>query len=156
MEWLGLVELSREKLTLWTSSKPRAQAGKKLLGSQLGERVSNPMFTYTNSHEETKHILDSITVGINELTLPEVLTSMHSGFRFLYYEDALDTPSRDYDGMTPRQMARSLKHRRKALEWLKMRECTDRRICKKNDLDLYDFTWMWKELGFDRSRHLVS
>ncbi len=151
-EWLGIVELNPRTLTLWVPSKPRAEAGEKLLISCLGDLVTNPMLTYTNSHEETKKILDSLKPGLNELSMPEIFTSMHGYFRNLYYGSATDIPSREYDDMTPREMALSSRERRKALEWLKMRECTDRVICREHGLDLYDFTWMWQELGFSTSQ----
>ncbi len=152
LEFIGTVELRSSSVKLFATSKERAEAGRRLLEFHLGDLISNPMTSHVNSLEEIKKIMKSFKPGSSKLSNPEILTGMHSSFRDIYFATCLDAPIQDYDYKTPREMANSPKDRRKALEWLKMRESTDILVSREENREPYDFAWLWLALGFDRSK----
>ena len=154
-EWIGFVQLHSRTLRFWANSEERSAAGIKMIKPILGRLVSGPLVTSMNLEDSVTMASKSSKSDRSDKRNTPIPKEIFDAFGNLYeeyYMLALDLPVRDYDGKTPREMAISRHDRRKALEWLKMRELADRRLVREKGGQLYDFDWMWRELGFDRSR----
>ncbi len=154
IQWTGLVELDAKYLRFWATSKDRSDVGIKVIKSKLGKQISLPLTTSMDTGDlaSIRNSPNQRIFGKDRKPIPQAVFEVFSQTRELFFAKSLDIPSQDYNGKTPREMANSVPDRRKALEWLKMRECTDQVVSEKKGCKLYDFGWMWDELGFDRSR----
>lgn len=64
-----------------------------------------------------------------------------------HYQGILDRPIGLLDDKTPRESMRTAKGRRKVVAWLKFLELNEAKEKAGTNAPIYDFTWMWQELG---------
>jgi hypothetical protein len=70
-----------------------------------------------------------------------------------HYREVLDQPVPVLGGKTPRAAVRTESGRIKVAGWLKMMENTTAKAAAHNSaLAIYDFGWLWNELGIDELR----
>jgi hypothetical protein len=70
-----------------------------------------------------------------------------------HYRDVLDQPVPMLGGKSPRATVRIKGGRIKVAGWLKMMENTTAKAADHNGaLAIYDFGWLWSELGIDELR----
>ena len=64
-----------------------------------------------------------------------------------HYRGLLDQPIPALGNVSPRRAARSAKGREKVVAWLKTLENHSARRPAGDAIGVYDFGWMWEELG---------
>ena len=70
-----------------------------------------------------------------------------------HYRETLDQPVGMLGDITPRVAAKTKKGREKLVAWLKFLENQSARDRDRDDpMRLYDFSWMWTELGIANLR----
>ncbi len=84
---------------------------------------------------------------------PEVAQQIMQQTLDSHYRESLDQPIPALDNKTPRQSVKSKKGKAKVIEWLKYLENRSA-LSQASDIPMsdYDFTWVWEELGIDRTR----
>ena len=104
---LGLAEIVGDALTLSTNSRERAERGRDLLASHLGELVGRAL----TSHQDLQKMLEEHPNSTSsEPDLPPEVTeqAIHS-YLDDHYQRALDHPLLFFDGKTPRQAVKTKK-----------------------------------------------
>lgn len=148
---LGGVELEADALVLSVNSQRRCDLGCKLLSGVLGERVRQPSLK-TETVEQM--IASARTTAPQQLDIPEeercAIVHEHMD---RHYREVLDQPVPMLGGKSPRAVVRTESGRIKVAGWLKMMENSTAKAADHNGaLAIYDFGWLWTELGIDELR----
>ena len=147
---LGEAELGGGTLTLTVNSRERAERGRDLLASRLGDLVGPPL----TSHQDPESALEAHAARArDEPAMPaaEAVETMHAWLDD-HYRRTLDDPLPTLDGVTPREAAATRTGRKRAVEWLKEVENSEHRRALQLGHGPYDTTWIWRELGLRRPR----
>jgi len=148
---LGSVELKANTLVLAANSQRRCELGCTLLSALLGERVQQPLL----KTETVDQIIASAHRTVPEqLDIPdeERCAVIHETLD-RHYREVLDNPVPMLGGKSPRAAVKTNSGRIKVVEWLKMMENTTAKAADHNNaLAVYDFGWLWTELGIDELR----
>lgn len=147
---LGHVSIARGRLTLETMSEARAERGRRLLESLLGDAVR---FRMTRTEElDTDAVLDDDPAagrrGESEFP-PEVQLEIVGQFYEQHYRAWIDEPIPALGNRTPRHAARLKTVRPKLVRLIKKLENGMERG-RTHGQPYYDVGWMWAELGLDR------
>jgi hypothetical protein len=139
---LGHITLGEDALALDTNSAVRAERGKALLVSLLGDLVGPPLTVHDNSAfmdggSEAPEPLSEMPLEL-EKAITAQLTS--------HYRKTLDEPVPMLNGLSPRQCAADPALHDAVVRWLKQLENSDGRSPGAS----YDFGWMWDELKLER------
>lgn len=148
---LGYVEIRNGTLLLSTNSRERAEKGRDLLASRLGDLTGTPLI----SHEDLERVMEKpagpqATDG-DEIP-PEVAAQILHGYLDDHYRRTLDDPLPILDDKTPRHAVKTKKGRRLVIEWLKYLENSECRRATGESQAPYDMTWMWRELKLEGER----
>ena len=147
----GGVELQADALVLSANSKRRSDLGCALLSAVLGERVRRPLL----KTETVDQMIASAHGTVPEqLDIPdeERCAIVHETLD-RHYREVLDKPVPMLGGKSPRAAVRTDSGRSKVARWLKMMENTTAKAADHNNaLAIYDFGWLWTELGIDELR----
>jgi hypothetical protein len=148
---LGGVELKADAVVLAVNSQRRCDLGCTLLSGIFGERVRQPSLT-TETVEQM--IASAHTTAPQQLDIPEEEScAIVHDYLDRYYRDLLDQPVPMLGGKSPRAAVRTESGRTKVAGWLKMMENTTAKAADHNGaLAIYDFGWLWNELGIDELR----
>jgi hypothetical protein len=141
---LGGIELKADALVLSVKSQRRCELGCTLLSAILGERVRQPSL---KTETVDQMIASARTTAPQQLDIPEEerCAIVHDHLD-RHYREVLDQPVPVLGGKTPRG-------RIKVAGWLKMMENTTAKAADHNSaLAIYDFGWLWDELGIDELR----
>jgi hypothetical protein len=147
---LGGVELEENALVLAVNSQRRCDLGCALLSGILGERVRQPSL----KTETVEQMLASARAEPQQLDIPEEesCATVHD-YLDRHYRDVLDQPVPMLGGKSPRAAVRTESGRIKVAGWLKMMENSTAKAAEHNSaLAIYDFGWLWNELGIDELR----
>jgi hypothetical protein len=148
----GTIELTDDAVVLRTNSSARAQRGQSLLTSALGRLVRSPL-TKIETVEQAISSNQSHTVGPSDEIPPELRTELVRVTLDKHYRETLDQPVGMLGDITPRVAAKTKKGREKLVAWLKFLENHSARDRDRDDpMRLYDFSWMWTELGIANLR----
>ena len=145
MTSLGDATLAGGALVLTVNSQERAERGRDLLSSRLGDLVGSPLI----SHQDPKQAMAEYAgEPEDELGLPpeEAVRIVHAYFDE-HFRRTLDQPLPILDGKTPRQAAATPEAREQAIDWLKQLENTEHRRAAQQGEKPYDTAWIWRELG---------
>ena len=147
---LGSAEIVGDALTLSTNSRERAERGRDLLASHLGELVGRAL----TSHQDLQKMLEEHPKSTpSEPDLPpEVAEQAIHSYLDDHYRHALDDPLPLLDGKTPRQAVKTKKGRAQVVGWLKLLENSEFRRAAGQGHNPYDTAWMWRELKVEDSR----
>jgi hypothetical protein len=148
---LGGVELQADALVLSVNSRRRCDLGCTLLSALLGERVLQPSL----KTETVDQMIDSArTTPPQQLDIPEEeRCAIVHDYLDRHYREVLDQPVPMLGGKSPRVLVRTERGRIKVAGWLKMMENTTAKAADHNAaLAIYDFRWLWNELGLDELR----
>ena len=148
---LGNVEIRNGALLLSTNSMERAQRGRDLLSSHLGDLVGVPLI----SHEDIERMLDKSPgprASEKDEILPEVAAQVLHHYLDDHYRRTLDHQLPILDGKTPRQAVKTKKGRAQVIEWLKHLENSECRRSTAEGQAPYDMTWVWQELKLEDTR----
>jgi hypothetical protein len=148
---LGSVELKDNALVLAVNSQRRCDRGCTLLSGILGERVRQPSV----KTETVEQMVASAHIGaVPQLDIPEEeRCAIAHDHMDRHYREVLDQPVPMLGGKSPRAAVRTASGRIKVAGWLKIME---NRTAKAGDGDtamaMYNFGWLWTELGIDELR----
>lgn len=148
---LGQIEFGNGTLLLSTNSRERAERGRDLLASHLGDLVGVPLISY----EEVERMLNKTPeprATDEEEVPPEVAAEILRSYLDGHYRQTLDDQLPILDGKTPRQAVKSKKGRAQVIEWLKYLENSEARRSTADGQAPYDMTWMWQELKLEGER----
>ena len=147
---LGHAALGEGALTLSVNSRERAERGRDLLATRLGDLVGPPL----TSHQDPESALEEhVERARDEPAMPtaEAVETMHAWLDDRYRR-TLDDPLPMLDGVTPREAVATGKGRKRAVEWLKELENGEHRRALQLGHRPYDTSWIWRELGLRRPR----
>ena len=147
---LGGVELQSNALVLVANSQRRCDLGCALLFGILGERLKKPWLTT----ETVDRLIASARAEPQQPATPEEEScAIVHDYLDRHYRDVLDQPVPMLGGKSPRAAVRTASGRIKVAGWLKMMENTTAKSAEHNSaLAIYDFGWLWNELGIDELR----
>jgi len=148
---LGHVELGSGHLTLETNSVERAERGKEMLKTLLGDLVGEAL-TSTQSMERALEEHRQRRRGKPETegtsgVPPEEEKRILGQLFDRHYHWLLDQPVPALGNVAPRAAASGAEGRAKLVGWLKYLENGEARRARERSGECYDFTWMWRELG---------
>ena len=148
---LGGVELKADALILTANSQRHCDLGCALLSGILGERVRQPSLK-TETVEQM--VASARTEALPQLDISEEerCAIVHDQLD-RHYREVLDQPVPMLGGKSPRAAVRTKSGRIEVAGWLKMMENTTAKAADQHGaLAIYDFGWLWNELGIDELR----
>ena len=147
---LGDAALRSGALVLTVNSEERAERGRDLLASHLGDLVGSPL----TSHQDPEQAMaEHAGELVDEPGIPpeEAARIIHAYFDE-HFRRTLDEPLPVLDGKTPRQAATTPEGREQAIDWLKQLENTEHHRAAQQGEKPYDTAWIWRELGLEAPR----
>ncbi len=150
MTSLGDALLGSGRLVLAVNSQERAERGRDLLASRLGDLVGSPLI----SHQDPEQAMAEYTgPPPDDLELPpEEAARLVHAYLDEHYRRTLDDPIPMLDGKTLRQAAASAEGREQAIDWLKQLENAEHHRAAQQGETPYDTAWIWRELGLEAPR----
>ena len=150
MTSLGDAALARGTLVLSVNSRERAERGRDLLASRLGNLVGNPLI----SHQDPEQAMAEYAgQPEDEPGLPpEEAAGIIHAYLDEHYRRTLDEPIPMLDGKTLRQAAATTPGRAQAIDWLKQLENREQHRAAQQGEKPYDTAWIWRELGIEAPR----
>ena len=148
MTSLGDALLRNGTLVLTVNSQERAERGRDLLASRLGDLVGSPLI----SHQDLEQAMTEYTgEPQDDLGLaPEEASRIVHAHLDEHYRRTLDNPIPVLDGKTLRQAAATAEGRAQAIDWLKQLENAEHHRAAQQGEKPYDTAWIWRELGIER------
>ena len=147
---LGYIETRKGTLLLSVNSRERAERGRELLASHLGDLVGPALI----AHQTPERALEERSgQAPDEPEVPpeEALQVMHS-YLDDHYRRILDEPFPMLDGKTLREAAATSKGRGRVVDWLKQLENAEHHRAAQHGHRPYDTAWLWRELGIEAPR----
>ncbi|MDE0390638.1 MAG: hypothetical protein OXI57_01045 [Rhodospirillales bacterium] len=150
MTSLGDAALQSGALVLTVNSQKRAERGRDLLASRLGDLVGSPLISHRDPEQA---MAEHAEQPDDELGIPpeEAARIIHAYFDE-HFRRTLDEPLPILDGKTPRQAAATPEGRAQAIDWLKQMENTEHHRAAQQGEKPYDTAWIWRELGLEAPR----
>ena len=150
MTSLGNAALASGALVLTVNSQERAERGRDLLASRLGDLVGSPLI----SHQDPEQAMAEYAGQPEDE--PEIPPEEAAGIIHAYldehYRRTLDEPIPMLDGKTLRQAAATTEGRAQAIDWLKQLENSEQHRAAQQGATPYDTAWIWRELGLEVPR----
>lgn len=155
----GSLVIKSQQINFIANSLERAAQGKKLLQTLLNDLIGQPLTKIETAEQLlSKQILsnaDELLTGISGQSMssdidPEMKAVVIQSMLDSHYRQCLDDKIPALDNKTPRQCVKNKAGRKKVIEWLKYLENQEQRRAGKENNPLYDFSWMWQELGIER------
>ena len=150
MTSLGGAVLGSGALVLTVNSRERAERGRDLLASRLGDLVGSPLI----SHQDPEQAMAEYTGQAEDAPglPPEEAARIIHAHLDKHYRRTLDEPMPMLDGKTLRQAAASTEGRAQAIDWLKQLENSEQHRAAQQGEKPYDTAWIWRELGIEAPR----
>ena len=147
---LGYAEMRKGTLVLSVNSRERAERGRELLTSRLGDLVGPALIVHQGPDRAPEQPAGEVP---DERAIPteEALRVMHA-YLDEHYRCTLDEPLPVLDGKSPREAAATAKGRRRVIDWLKQLENAEHRRAVQQGYRPYDTAWIWRELGIEPPR----
>lgn len=145
---LGTIVVGRGRLTLETTSKARAERGRRLLEDAAGSAVKFRATRY-EAVERAVERARARPRPKDPAIPPEVQAEFAREFMERHYRTWPDQPLPALGNRTPRQAAALKSARPRLISLLKEMEVFAERD-RRAGRPAYDFTWMWAELGLVR------
>jgi uncharacterized protein (DUF2384 family) len=150
---LGSIELRDQLVLLTANSLERAERGRALITSELGELVRAPLIeTETPAQALSAQTSDEHASRDEADLAPEEEAAIVHAALDQHYRQMLDEPIRMLGGKTPRQAARTKAGRAKVVAWLKYLENGTAQRDPDDPMATYDLSWLWAELGLADQR----
>ena len=147
MTSLGTARLESGALVLAVNSRERAERGRDLLASHLGDLVGSPLI----SHQDPEQAMAEFAGQAEdepEIPPEEAARIIHDHLDE-HYRRTLDEPIPMLDGKTLRQAAATTEGRAQAIDWLKQLENAEQHRAAQQGEKPYDTAWIWRELGIE-------
>ena len=150
MASLGDAALRDGALILAVNSQERAERGRDLLASRLGDLLGSPLISQQDPEQA---MAECAGRPEDELGLPpEEEAQIIYAYFDEHYRRALDEPLPALDSKTPRQAAAITEGRAQAIDWLKQLENTEHHRAAQQGQKPYDSAWIWREPGLKALR----
>ena len=147
---IGYIRIRSESLVLTVNSVERADRGKMLLESRLGNLVGNSLTSYQEPEQATLEWPDS--TAEEHPTMNEEVSEIQGDDLKEHYDRVLDGPVPMLGNKIPRKAAKTKKGQSEVVEWLKTMENLERRRAQIVGSEPFDMTWIWGELKIDDLR----
>ena len=144
---LAYVETRKGTLVLSVDSRERAERGRELLASRLGDLVGPGLIAHQTPQRELEE-RSGQPPDEPEIPPEEALKLMHSYLDDHYWR-TLDEPFPMFDGKTLREAAATPKGRVRVVDWLKQLENAEHHRAAQHGHRPYDTAWLWWELGIE-------
>ncbi len=144
---LGDLTLEGNRLTLETTSRQRAERGRRLL-----EEAAGPFLRHrASSFESVEQLMKKPRPprDPSDEIPPQVAAQAVREYKDKHYKTWPDVPLPALDGRTPRHAAELKTLRPKLIDLLKSMENSEARTAAPDE-PAYDFGWIWTELGLER------
>ena len=125
-----------------TNSLARAERGRHLLSSLLGDSVGTPLTV----HENLARLVEEVEPMPLTSDVPADVQAALAAQLTAHYRRTLDEAIPMLSGKTPRECAADPVLRAEVIGWLKTLENAGERTSQLK----YDFSWMWDELHLER------
>jgi hypothetical protein len=150
---LGSIELRDRLVLLTANSLERAERGRDLITSELGELVRAPLIETETPAQALSAQTSDESASRDEADLaPEEEAAIVHAALDQHYRQMLDEPIPMLGGKTPRQAARTKAGRAKVVAWLKYLENGIAQRDPDDPMATYDLSWLWAELGLADQR----
>ena len=146
---LGHAEIDAGLLKLNANSAERAERGKELLSSRLGDLVGAARTSSKEPHEALREYRAQQKQEDVRPPTDEEVEAMRLHLDD-HYRRTLDEPLPILGGKTLRQAAATKAGRQEAIDWLKQLENMEHRRAAKGGHVAYETGWIWQELGIER------
>ncbi len=151
---LGTFRIAAARLVLETTSKGRAERGRRLVEAAAGDAVRYRVTEHEDLGQAMKRAARapgrSAGAPRREGAIPpEVEAELLQEFRDRHHRKWIDEPIPAVGGRTPRQAARLKTWRPRLVDLLKEMENHEARAARAGRF-AYDFGWVWEELGIER------
>ena len=147
---IGYIRIRSKSLVLTVNSAERADRGKTLLESRLGNLVGNAL----TSHEDLEQAMierpDS--TDRDRPTTNQEMPDFQNDYLKAHYGGVLDEPVPMLGNKIPRKAAATKMGRSEVVEWLKALENIEHRHSQVDGSEPFDMTWIWRELKIDDLR----
>lgn len=148
---LGEAVLERKHLVFTTNSRQRMERGLPMLQQALGDKVGPTLTSYAEMD------LDALPVPGGEaepaaMPSPAEQHGMIQAFLDRHYRETLRMPIPALNNKTPAQAVKTKAGRAKVIAWLKHLERSTAADAPALGMPVYDFGWMWEELGLKGER----
>ena len=147
---LGYAALRKGTLVLSVNSRERAERGRELLASRLGDRVGPALIVHQDPDRAPEQQAGEVPDG-PAIPTAEALRTMHA-YLDEHYRRTLDEPLPVLDGKSLREAAATAKGRGRVIDWLKQLENAEHRRAARQGYRPYDTAWIWRELGIEPPR----
>lgn len=148
---LGSLELKGKTLLVTVNSAQRAAKVEMLIAEAVGNLLKRPLTTIRTVEQlRAEQRRDGPREEAEEIP-PEIAMLVMQDHLDQHYRETLDAPIPALGGKSPRQAVGTTAGRKKVIDWLKLLE---NRSAKHDDgpIAVYDFGWMWAELGLEGHR----
>jgi hypothetical protein len=147
---LGSIRIDAQRLTLETFSAERAVRGRKLIEGAVGDAVRYRATAYEDVKQAREQRLRRPLPEQPSPVPPHVEAAALQQFYERHYRQWLDQSLPALKGKTPRQAARLKTYRPKLIILLKDMENREAHAALEGRPS-YDFSWLWQELGLQRT-----
>ncbi len=145
---LGTFVLKGERVVFETTSRERAERGRRLLEDVAGDAVKFRATRYEDVERALEKHRASPAPPPAERVPPEVEAQIVGEYYERHYRDWLDQPIPALGNRTPRHAARLKTMRPRLIALLKEFENRSARL-RREGRAAYDFGWMWEALGLE-------
>ena len=143
---LGTVELNGNTLEGDVNSVERADRMQRRLKEILGDLVTKPVLVHKTIEEVQAEQRNMPAPDKQQEPTPEERQILKE-FLDNQYRKILDNPVSMLDNNSPRAAVKTPEGKEKVVRWLKVLEMKEARMRKADPSEIYDFTWIWQELG---------
>ncbi len=144
---LGMIALKGRTLEADINSEPRAKEIKARLADLLGDHVKPPLIARQTLEQAMAAHRENGAAPEPPHLSEEEQAAIRAEVMEQHYQGILDRPIGLLDDKTPRESARTAKGRQKITAWLKILELNEAKARAGTNAPVYDFSWMWQELG---------
>jgi hypothetical protein len=149
---LGNIELSGKTLLFSVNSSSRSQLARELIEQTLGNLVRAPLTEIKTLNQMLAESSSDQRSEVEENIPPEIAEQIMQRTFDKHYRETLDQPIPALGNKTPRQAVKTNVGRGEVIEWLKYIENSSAKQGTRGGVKaVYDFSWMWEELGISRS-----
>ncbi len=152
---IGTIRLDEDTLMFSANSSARAARGRELIEPVLGDLVLEPEVERQTVDEMMSDADEEGAARKDDLVIIPPESQIETMWKYIddHYKRILDEPVTALGGISPREAARTVEWREKAVDWVKSVENNHAHMALANPARHYDCGWLWDELGLGSYRH---
>jgi hypothetical protein len=149
---LGEAVLESKHLVFTTNSRQRMERGLHALQKALGNKVGPAMTSYEQMDLNAIPVSGGAPATESTMPSPDEQHGMILAILDRHYRETLRMPIPALGNKTPAQAVKTKAGREKTIAWLKDLERSTAQGAAHRGMPVYDFGWMWEELGLNEAR----